>query len=351
MAFYRTPPFAVGSARGGEKNAVFDRYYLSTIPRQKGFWTPRKRLEGTAAGLGFEPLPNTKLIVYDPETTLTLEDFYTDSAAQSLLIAGAFNLNSTSIDAWKAVLSGNSIYGWTYRTTDGQLRDRPHLQNAFFTLPFGGDRHFSRRRSGAEVSKYPAEEYPAYPKLSTAEKTDWFRLRLSPHFGAAWNLGVRELTEGQVESLAQRIVDALRRRGRPLPSIKAFLNAADSADEGLLQQAIDGTDINTLVSGQAYEDAPPHDRLPRHSTAFLSQGDIISALAPFLSARSDTFRIRAYGEAHNPSTGMIEARAWCEALVQRLPSPLHSGDPMRNAEGLGRRFQIVQFRWLSAKEI
>ena len=79
--------------------------------------------------------------------------------------------------------------------------------------------------------------------------------------------------------------------------------------------------------------------------------DVLQSLSPYMTVRSDTFTIRAYGEARNAATQEVEARAWCEALAQRLPSLLHSGDPMRNAEGLGRRFQIVQFRWLSAKEI
>ena len=352
MGCYQEPPLAIGNSWGGERNAVFDRYYLSTIPRQgESIWTPHQRDEGVLPGLGFEPLPNTRLIVYDPDKALTLDALRTEDAAPHLLVAGAFNLNSTSVDAWKSVLSGNSIQTWTYRNTDGHLRERGKLQNAFFRLPFGADRHFSRKRSGEEVLKYPAEEYPNYPELSTTARAEWFQLRIEPHFGAAWNLGVRELSEGQVANLADRIVEALQERGRPFQSIRALLNAADGTSEGLLQKAIDQTDINTLSSGQTYENAPESARFPRHATAFLSQSDIVSALAPFLSARSDTFRIRAYGDAYNPATGDLEGRAWCEALVQRLPVRLDGGDPMSTAEGLGRRFHIVQFQWLSPQTI
>ena len=45
---------------------------------------------------------------------------------------------------------------------------------------------------------------------------------------------------------------------------------------------------------------------------------MLRALAPRLSARTDTFRIRAYGEVTD-SNGNIIAKAMCEAVVQRLP--------------------------------
>ena len=45
----------------------------------------------------------------------------------------------------------------------------------------------------------------------------------------------------------------------------------------------------------------------------------MTALAPVLFPRSDTFVIRSYGEAVNPATGAAEGRAWCEATVQRVP--------------------------------
>jgi hypothetical protein len=63
----------------------------------------------------------------------------------------------------------------------------------------------------------------------------------------------------------------------------------------------------------------------------------------------------------NPATGVTTpaARAWCEAIVQRLPDYVDSAtDP--NAYGaptaavniaMGRRFKIISFRWLSSNEI
>jgi hypothetical protein len=70
---------------------------------------------------------------------------------------------------------------------------------------------------------------------------------------------------------------------------------------------------------------------------------IMAALGPMLTVRSDTFRIRAYGEAVNPADpGRIEALAYCEAIVQRTPDPM---------PGFGRRFVITYFRWLGPEDI
>jgi len=86
--------------------------------------------------------------------------------------------------------------------------------------------------------------------------------------------------------------------------------------------------------------------------AFLHQGDILNSLAPILQARSDTFKIRSYGDVLNPVTGEIEGRAWCEAIVQRVPETLDPAVDIRDeATGLGRKFKIINFRWLDVSAI
>ncbi len=74
------------------------------------------------------------------------------------------------------------------------------------------------------------------------------------------------------------------------------------------------------------------------ATGSPTAAEIVAALGPMLVTRSDTFRIRAYGEATNPGDGkIVEAVALCEAMVQRTPTVL---------PGFGRRFVITSFRWL-----
>jgi hypothetical protein len=118
--------------------------------------------------------------------------------------------------------------------------------------------------------------------------------------------------------------------------------------------------------------------------AYLMQQDLLSRLGSFLTVRSDTFKIRAYGEVRNPVTGTVEGKAWCEMVIQRTPEYMDTTtvnqEPWRisgreieigyqadvkdtrnfnehmdelsdiNKE-LGRRFKVVSFRWLNEKEI
>ena len=88
------------------------------------------------------------------------------------------------------------------------------------------------------------------------------------------------------------------------------------------------------------------------------QADVLRALAPIMTARDDTFTIRAYGDARDKS-GNITARATCEAVVRRTAEyldpadlPELTGTPTRPInQAFGRRFQLVSFRWLSPAEL
>jgi hypothetical protein len=77
--------------------------------------------------------------------------------------------------------------------------------------------------------------------------------------------------------------------------------------------------------------------LPANLPAPITAGDFMAAIGPMLTVRSDTFRIRAYGEAVNPAV------ATCEAVVQRTSDPAPSG--------FGRKFILVHFRWLGPEDI
>jgi hypothetical protein len=118
----------------------------------------------------------------------------------------------------------------------------------------------------------------------------------------------------------------------------------------LLEKAIEAAGINSTVA--------------EFSSQWLTQGDLLTALAPVLFPRSDTFLIRTYGEAVNPTTGATEARAWCEATVQRGPDYFDpsaaTGDAPEVApaalkstlnQTFGRRFKIVSFRWLTRSDL
>ena len=93
--------------------------------------------------------------------------------------------------------------------------------------------------------------------------------------------------------------------------------------------------------------------------SYLTQADVLQKVGPVITARGDTFVIRSYGEALD-NNGDVTARAWCEAIVQRVPQPLYPDDarldPHADATShptaaMGRRFDLISFRWLNPTEI
>lgn len=259
-------------------------------------------------------------------------------SARHLSIIGSFNVNSTSVEAWKALLL----------TT----RNMSPLQD-----PDAKDR-----------SAYPRFMGP----LSRA--ADTIKPDQSNNTNDAWS-GYRSLSDTQVELLAQKIVEEVKTRG-PFISLSDFVNRRLTEDEtglrGALQAAIDKAELNTIhddfainhtelksASGQIIREN--QKAKPMHTTAgapnYLQQADILQPLGPSLSARSDTFIIRTCGQAYDPQ-GKVKATAYCEAVVQRTTDPVAPDtlnlDPAKaNTPDarLGRRFRIVSFRWLNKNEI
>ncbi len=306
-----TRPNAVGNPWGGAANAVFDRFFFSTIPRWAAF-DPSLPL----------PLPNPWIELWAPSmapiplgdraeecTPASAHLLDRDHAAEFLLMRGAFNLNSTSVDAWKCVLAGTNFPEW-----DAGSAGFTPLANAEFRFAHTA-RHFA---------------------------TDPLRI---PSGEEAYATGVRTVTPAQVDRLAESLVGALRRRGAPFMSIEDFVNS------GILERGIAEAGINDELSSDVAQ-----------SPAWLTQADILSGIAPFIAPRSDTFLVRCYGDVANPATGEIEARSWCEGTVQRIPSPVPAatGEPVGPGDIIapdptrypaGRRFVVTGFRWLGPADL
>lgn len=84
--------------------------------------------------------------------------------------------------------------------------------------------------------------------------------------------------------------------------------------------------------------------LSENLPATIAPEDFINAIGGILTVRSDTFRIRAYGEALDPfDETVVVASAYCEAIVQRTP------EAAPNA--MGRKFVVLNFRWLGPDDI
>lgn len=363
-------------------NALFDRYYLSGL-------APEYTISSTG---------------YSATNTLNdvIEKFYTDtesafaspvitpyypkdksnqeiiSALNSndgsgykkigayAMLEGMFNVNSTSVNAWKALLLANQNLAVDFINSSS-----------------------SDNNSGTP-----------YPKgVNPGIATD----------GNSIYDGFSRLTDGQIDALATEIVNQVKQRG-PFMSLSDFINhrvgsstVTDSHKAGAIQAALDASGIyddihgndastQTNYSSLLVSDFPDanHQNQNRQITTGLpgsiTQANILLPIAPKLNARSDTFRITAYGEALD-SNGNIIASATCEAVIQRFPEYVnHNNDstisnsstpdlnnkpweePMQNPlpmvvlnpktdttfnkvnQKLGRQFRVMSFRWLTEDE-
>lgn len=307
-------------------------------------------------------LPNPRMVLQSPGEELSdLKSKLFESSgepaplgykrsAENLMVRGAFNVNSVSKDAWKAVLSAT--------------RNIPVYVSS----------------AGVQI------EY-------TADSTPISRISLPAHGEfvdgdvyndkAAWG-GVGTLSDAEIDALASAIVAEVELRiqakGRPYISMAEFVNRELANDStglvGLLQAAIDKSDLNSHfetpdamqvdagsldafpVSGNISGASLPSRSTATSASAYLLQADILQAIGSFSSVRSDTFRIRSYGDAVDPVSGNT-VRAWCEAVIQRVPKPVEGrADDPSNVNywdpldrDVGRDFSIISFRWLNEDEV
>ncbi len=324
--------------------ALWDRYYFSGIAPDP---VSNTSLEDALTNFidGGEPLANARTALIHGRGDLLRDalDPSGEPTAESPVLPswttfnrGAFNVNSTSVDAWMAMLSA---------TLGVDVLQR---ENGSIAADVGFDVPFPRQ---------------TIPVSESGEPDTWQTYR--------------GLDASQIETLATALVAEIQRRG-PFTSLSDFVNrrlrpAGDpTALGGTLQAALDATSgVNDAAefTDPAYlrdPDVPPREpRLPANfpypehlrggvlrqaAVSYLTQGDILQVIGPALSARSDTFRIIAYGDALDPLTGDVRARAYAEAVVQRFPDPVFpsADDPFEpeNPEQFGRRFRVISFTWL-----
>lgn len=340
---------------------LWDRYFFSTVPSSGAGVITAGNLTDPAFHL-----PNARHVFHlDPADADTVAAGLTvpaafDTASAHLLVNGGFNINSTSEQAWRALLASHN---------------NVDTVGAF---------------------SHPFARFPSTAVGGTANQ--------------AWTSGYRILSDAQIKTLAQKIVAEVKTRG-PFLSLADFVNRRlinnTTGYKGALQSAIDATDTETtaanrindlapfndystaspnethkiLTYGSSEGSTPPADfqQLFRGGTTtadtpsasraafgpgFLTQADLLQSLGPVLAARSDTFVIRAYGDVQNPATTSVEGKAWCEAVVQRFPDYTDSSLPAETdlttapsspAKTInltfGRRFKVVSFRWLNAGDI
>ncbi|MDB6170324.1 MAG: hypothetical protein JWM88_3188 [Verrucomicrobia bacterium] len=346
-----TRPWAIGNSWGdaGGWNSIFDRYFFSGVSAD----IPSP---GTAKNPSL-PNPMLSTIGRNPDGTGVSFDVLKAEAAtgyssKHLQQCGAFNVNSTDALAWAAVLKASRLSpdsGFAYldaKVATGTSADAgAHLANPeaahFYRFPFSAQETFKSAPGYAASTT----EAPAAPNAPSPANTHLFRR------------GVRTPSNDQVVALAQAIAALVRAKlaaSGPFRSVEEFL-APSSAEGGrnLFEAAIAEArgDDGRLLNDPA--------TVPEFSSQHLTSGDLMTVLAPILFARSDSFLIRAYGDVVNPVSGVVEARAWAEARVQRMPDYVDSRQPAETPppelspcnQTYGRRFKVISFRWLARSDI
>lgn len=335
-------PFMIGNSWGNNLNSLFDEYYLSGL-------LPGVLEPADSGGILTFPLPNPRLRALSnpmlPISGVVGGSSPTGIPDGILVVDGAFNVNSTSVEAWESVLRRGLIENWVYVeprdlvthadngvqiNPDGELTT--DLENAF--MRFSQSAHETFFLGRKDSAGDPPREY--------------------------FRRGVRELTDAQVRTLAEEIVKGIRDyhqgENRPFREMAEFIN------EGIIETAIDDAGINVLAAArvdmmrddpdgvsfanQSYDNAD----IWYHSPFFLSQADVLSAIDPFLAVRSDTYTVRGYAERRHQqpgsaTLGSVIASAMVELLVQRTYDE-HVGMGQANT----RKFQVIGVRWIENQE-
>jgi len=344
-------PFAPGNSWGtaGESNVWFDRYFFS----------------GLAAGVippsspPVPPLPNPLLRIVGrrpdgsfPGASDLVDPALDGYSSKYLLQRGAFNLNSTSPQAWLAILRAGrwtpgddfsflAALAATGTSGDALASVAARGEAVFYRFPFSAQETYQADAGYAASTTVP----PAMPNVSSAANTHLFRR------------GVRVLSPEQTVALSNALVARLQTKladSGPYRSLEEFLGPSSLfGGMSLLERAIadavttDGLHLNDPAT------------VPEFSSQWLTQGDLLGLLAPVLFSRSDTFVIRAYGDSAPPGLRRPESRAWCEARVQRVPAYVDATQPAETTpdqlnatnQAHGRRFKVVTFRWLTSADL
>ncbi|MCP5535477.1 MAG: hypothetical protein H7A51_04485 [Akkermansiaceae bacterium] len=328
-------------------HALWDQYFFSTIPENGLLSSYRER----------GSLPNPRMeVANDPGLDLSTPSLSkADNIARFLRMHNHHSVNSTSAIAWKSLLSMN----------------------------MGMD--IASGNTGEKAVPFPGSSQPTGDGLTSTTSLD----------SELWS-GYRQLTSSEIDLLAKEIVAQVKRRA-PFISLSDFVNrrlmtadidekaAPDVSGQsekdllsyaGALEVAVRKSALNAglqdfqVTSASSYV-APaftaerintanaPTERFA-NAPAHLTQGKILESIGANLTARSDSFRIRAYGEAQD-AKGNVTARAYCEAIVQRTSEYVdaRADDATTRYDDLtsavnkehGRRFVIESFRWLANDEM
>lgn len=346
---------------------LFDDWFLSSIAPEPEtsklidtVYTEFLKGEGELVNRSYRPISADSKVT-DSVASARVGEVITSNdgwlkVASRFEVEGMFNVNSTSVEAWKALLGhARSLDKIAMHGADGIVETNTSSKHAV-----------TRGAVATDVEAGTGKGFGGQFNLA-AEYT-----------------GFRTLSDDQIKDLAEKVVEQVRLRG-PFLSLSEFVNRQlssnkDLAVAGAIQSALDKliedpmdelrdpknslSDI-TMAPGDAklngvgyqFPEAAAGDSA-YGAPGWIRQADILRPLAPIISVRDDTFTIRAYGDATDQD-GNVIAKAWCEAVVKRTREFSDKSDaadtinPPVNAINttFGRRYEIVSFRWLNNDEV
>ena len=333
-------PFQVGNSWGNEgrhnTSEWFDHYYFSGLSRND-----------TVADFDPRAGPsNPCLRFFNKDTFVTgFESWKSDlpdnptaarKPAQRFMAASRFNINSTSVDAWKAVLSSLRIDNFEH--LNWSKEDTTDLNTLGLSQASRNEGSFTRFSHSLEET-YQAT---ASPVNSNAAPSAFYR-----H-------GARRFDSEQFETFAREIVRLIKEKGRPFKSMEEFLSELPTGQGSLLEQAIRKAFADPVTKRQQWrhswettgqhKDGEAPIEIDHFSPGFLTQADVMTAIGPMLAPRSDTFKIRARGDCFD-DFGEPIGSATIEAVLQRTPEATDPSKPL--SEPTDRKWKITSIRWLT----
>lgn len=304
-----------GNAHAGNETGAFARIVVRDIPaaplssvaglqalvpeadRNWGFWLDAAFVAAPSAVAGPRGASdNPRLVAWDERVPLRRAELLAPEAASSLVVAGAFNVNSRDVDAWERLLT-SATSTWS-ADVGGPWEARPLTGAWWATLP-----------SGAQLAPFGAS--------APVNLSDEALAALAPEVlevvGA--QQGFRQLPAAVSRRWAEAIVASQPDHGWPYPSLEAWVRS------GLLERSLHDSGVNQVL-GLELTDGP----------AALRAGHFFRAFAPILTVRGDTFVIRS--RAVSAKEGAAVEIEW---TVQRVPDA-------QALPTLGRRFRVIRAR-------
>ena len=335
-------PFTIGNSWGGDTsnryNRIFDEAFFSGLA--SGDTTP-----DLSSG---EALPNHRLrpisALADPTVT-NLKDLLDarEYSSEKFLVDGSFNLNSTSGNAWAAILGSIFIREWEV----ANINPRGDLDVDLPRLPVKMGQAILRFPQSAQEIFVKGYKDPIQPP------TEYFRVG-AKFFRTNTDAGSEESNPEPYRKLGNAIAERVGERIRllgPFVSIEEFLapvesdsfrdpNDSTSYLSAMERAILDVAEVNQTDSGAD---------VWHHTSSFLSQADVMTGLAPVATTRGDTFVIRSVGRSQTNLQGNDIATVICEARIQRIPEVLDPSDDVVTPSntGFGRKFVIVSQRWVT----